>query len=183
MVNIPFYKLKDGLWIEAHIIGKVDELTKVALVKGDVKCVSRSPQSGWPQAIEYDRLRAIIRESYERVLRMIEEVEESLRSRYNRREYVLVTLYNPGQYMGSIAGLTARLTTLKMVNRLYERLLSIMPDKPMDLCWASIDVKDDEVYLNGVKDDQLTKLYVDNDSFREALTSLISSRSLAGSAS
>ena len=165
---IPFYRIRGDLWIEAYLIGRVDALAKVSLIKS---FKGGGSGNGSLKPIPYQDIKRIISYDIEWINKAISDLEGGFKMRF--RDYVLIPMYNPGQYMAKINMNLVDIVTLRVTKRIYEKLLSAMPDEPLEVRWFNVTVENDSVYVEGRYDEALTSTYLNNESLRKALLDLL----------
>lgn len=167
---LPFYRISRDAWIEAYLIARVDPLAKVTLIKS-IK--ARGSERGDLEPVPYDTIKEIIRND----IRWIEDALADMEggTRLSLKDYFLIPLFNPGQYMFKINLSLLNVVTLRITKSIYERLLERMPEKPLELRWFNIEVKDGKIFLEGAYDEGFTNTYTYNDSLKQALTALLKS--------
>ncbi|ABW02462.1 hypothetical protein [Caldivirga maquilingensis] len=166
---LPFYRIKKDLWIEAYLIGRVDALAKVGLIKS---FKTSGVDNGELKPIPYQEIKSIISNDIKWINDTISDLENGLKFRF--RDYVLIPVYNPGQYMAKVNLSLMDIVTLRVTRRIYENLLKVMPKEPLGVGWFNVAVENDTVFIDGVYDEALTNTYTNNESLRRALMELLS---------
>lgn len=168
----PFYRINENLWIEAYLIGRVDALAKVGLIKS---FKFNGASDGKLKPIPYQDIKRIISNDIKWLNDAISDIGKGFRMRF--RDYVLIPIYNPGQYMARVNLSLVDIVTLRVTKRIYERLLQVMPSEPIEVKWFNITVENDKVYVEGNYDEALTNTYINNESLRKALMDVLISNS------
>ncbi len=165
---LPFYRIKKELWIEAYLIGRVDALAKVGLIKS---FKTSGADNGELKPIPYQEIRNIISNDIKWINDAISDLENGLKLRF--RDYILIPMYNPGQYMAKVNLSLMDIVTLRVARRIYENLLKVMPKEPLGVGWFNVALENDMVFINGEYDEALTNTYANNESLRKALMGLL----------
>ncbi|MGC8569775.1 hypothetical protein [Caldivirga sp.] len=166
---LPFYRIRKDLWIEAYLIGRVDALAKVGLIKS---FKTNGVGNGELKPIPYQDIRDIINNDIKWINDAISDLENGLK--FGFKDYILIPIYNPGQYMAKVNLNLMDIVTLRVTRRIYENLLKVMPKEPLGVGWFNVALENDMVFIDGKYDEALTNTYINNESLRKALIGLLS---------
>jgi hypothetical protein len=163
-VLIPYYRVSN-FCIDAYMLDKIGEpLERILLVKD----LRGNRGSGNLNPLPFPEVLRLMREPYDLI-----RSENFERRRITGVEATLYPLINPSLYMRSREEEIVQYTTLKLYERLYERVLKEMEKGEKGLEWGEVRVEGDRVYLNVKMDRGYTLLFTSDEKFKVSLREVL----------
>ena len=171
-VRIPFYGIGGNVWIDAYLIANVEfKYNRVLMIKDRADEVE--PQV---EPLPFNEVADLIREGYNDLLALINEVGSRVETRKNIRilEVLALPIYNPSLYLARRENEVVILPLLNMLRKFYEDLLSkISNARNVKLGSLEVSIRDNKVLVNGRVDSVYTSFYENDDLFRAKLNEIL----------
>jgi len=160
-MQIPFYVI-NNIMIDGYFMNKLSQ-------KEDRILLVRNKRLGYPsgkiEPLPYTLVISLLEEGYSETLKTT--------SKELRASEVLESIfYNPSIYMKNREKEVIEKTLSKMYGELYSRLLKLIKDASYEITWHNIELREDQIIFNNVPDKIYTKLYLNDEKFKNEFLKL-----------
>ena len=171
-VRVPFYGIGGNVWVDAYLIANVEfKYNRVLMIKERVD--DAEPQI---KPLPFNEVVDLIREGYNDLLTLIDEVGSRVETRRSIRilEVLTLPIYNPSLYLARRENEAVILPLLNMLKRFYEDLMGKIGNaRNVRLGSLEVSIRNNKVLVNGRVDNVYTSFYENDGLFRAKLNEIL----------